>query len=352
MNSFTLDLTELVASYTPRQTGVSLVYIYRLTGLLPSQIENLKLSKLSSNPDFVLLNSGKNNTLWFKKAIEFGLRNLTDIWEIKSDGNYVYQKINFCLNNPIWSSLSKGSYNFEKLYQSQKIISKLFYLPFIKDIYICGSQALEQTNEYSDTDLVLVCKSFFGLSTIAIVRFWIKVYLKINDRDVHPFLIHYLWLFCKKIKWTKMEKSLEYKYLNFKKSSRIRLDIGLIVDENIDLDKYTVKDVDRLGFLIKKKVLTQKEISKNLEPNYTIFFNDIKYRPTVLLRSLRFVFEAISVIFYPLFLLQFFWFWLFSSSDYNQYCDLRIWHSFSKVGYTKERLIRLKNNKIYLLHKD
>jgi hypothetical protein len=353
-------LSELVYSYAPRQSGISTVMAYRFSGILPSrqQEEIAKPQKTAFDPHFTLLANGKNNNTFYQNQIktqDFKSPNEVQRWNISSDSNLIYQRNAGIYQQPYWAFCNEKNYSFEKLFNSQQILLNLFYLPFVDNIYICGSAALEQSQIFSDLDIIVQTNPFFGLPTITITRFWIKAYLKLNQRDVHPFFVYYLGIIARKISWDFAQFWLEKTYKNFKLNSRLRFDLGLILDSRVDLETYAIHDIDRLWFLGKKKVILENKLDERanfkqtrISPN--IFLNDFKYRPVFIFKLLKAGLELISILFYPLFLIQYFWFWLFNRSNVNQFVSAKIWHSFTKVGFKKDLTTKIKNNKVYIYH--
>jgi hypothetical protein len=348
------SLNEIISSYTPKQTGVSFINAYHFTGLLPSQIyEYIQNQEMAFNPDFERLSSGKIYDLYSKNLYDIkqnvSFEKQHDYWKISADNQQIHQRNTFKSINPNWVILAQGNYSFEKIYEIQNVIKNLFYFPFVSEVFIVFSSVLEQSNKYSDVDLIVVSKSFFGLSTITITRFWIKAYFKLINRDVHPFIIHYALIVSTFLGLTNISKNLSNLYFNYKKNSRTRLDLGLITDESVNLDNYIDQNPVLLGFIARKKVILDLDITKNLVLQNNIFLNSFKFQTSLLLQFFKQFWELISIFFYPFFVLQYFWFWLFNRENINQYVSYKIWHSFTKVGFERDSIVKT-GNVVYKLH--
>ena len=351
MQKLDFPALEIISSYTPRLSGVSVVAMYHFTSKTPTEVcaELNNPASITFNPHNTLLSSGKNNNEYYKNAIlNHPLPIFSRNWAFVSTANRFYQTNAFVHCEPLWGNIIKSNHSFNKLYEAQHILHNLSALPFVKQIYIWGSVALEQSSQYSDLDLILVSKSIFGLSTVFISRFWVKLYFKFINRDVHPFLTHYLWIFTLKLGLKNWSQNLQQSFHKYKQSSRLRFDVGLIVDESIDLDTYTEKDVDRLWFLARKKVVLESD-APLLKGQNNLFLNSYKYKLSWVLKFIGFLLEILSLIIYPVFFIQSLWFSLFNSNDLNQYVSYKIWHSFTKVGFRKDRIVRT-GNVVYKAH--
>ncbi len=341
------NLNQIVYSFTPRQTGVSFVWAYHFTGLFPSQFqESISNSKLAFNLDFEKLSSGKIYDLYSKITQNYKSIN----WNICIENGILYQPISFLNSNPSWVSAAKSNISFEKIYEVQSQIANIFYFPFVAKVFIAYSAVLDQSNPSSDIDLILVSKPFLGVSTTIITRFWLKIYFKIIRRDVHPFLIHYFWLLAGFLGLKKLEIWLQKHYFDYKNSARVKFDLGLIVDQSVDLDTYISPNLGLLGYLARRQVFSERDIDPQLDFSNNIFLNSFKYRNNWFKSLLKMVFEILSILFYPIFALQYFWFWLFNRHNINQYVSFRIWHSFTKVGFDKHRIFRLSFKTVYNYH--
>ena len=343
MTKLEFSPSEIIYSYTPRLSGVSVVEMYHFTYKTPSEVitELDAGNSTSFSPHNILLSSGKNNNEFFKKlALDHSNEPFTRGWSFVYNSNQFYQVNSFVNCEPFWCHAIKSNYSFDKLYEAQNILKRLYLLPFVRQIYVCGSVALGQSTKFSDLDLILVSKSFLGLSTVAICRFWAKLYLKLINRDVHPFLNHYLWIFSLKLGLKKWSQSLQMSFQKYNQNSRLRFDVGLIVDKNINLDNYVVNDTDRLWFLARKKVVFDQVIDANSDFQNNIFLNGFKFHTNLLLQPFKTILELISIVLFPIFALQYLWFWLFNKDDINQFVSYKIWHSFTKVGFAKERVVR------------
>jgi len=347
-NSF--DLNQIVYSFTPRQSGVSFIWAYHFTGLFPSQFEQVIInSKFAFNPDFEKLSSGKTFDL-YAHILEKTKNHKALNWDILIDNGVLYQPISFVHANPAWATVAKSNISFDNIYQVQNEIANIFYFPFVTKVFLAYSAVLDQSNTNSDIDLIIVSKPFLGLSTTVISRFWLKIYFKITRRDVHPFLIHYLWVLAGKIGLKSAEKSMAKLYYRHKNSDRLKFDLGLIVDQKIDLDTYIAPNLGLLGFLARRQVILESALNPNLNLGNNIFLNSHKYPKSYFKTALKIVFEIFSMLLYPVFLLQYLWFWLFNRQNINQFVSYKIWHAFTKVGFEKSKIFRLDTKTIYTYH--
>lgn len=355
----TLELNELVYTYTPRKTGVSLVLASLLTDKLPTQLhKELQVYSYnkSFNPDFIILISGKNQNKWYldktKPESNLSFSNNPN-FEIKYSNFGYFQRLAVAELEPAWLLLANRNNNFSKLFEVMPVLKGICNLPFVRNVYICHSQALEQMQEYSDIDLIIQTGTFFGVPTVVISRFWVKLYLKVMNRDVHPFVLHYLTIISHKLKLKNLENFLELKLENFKKSSFTKIDTGIFIDARLDLNHYTSNDIDRLGYQLKKVVLREKDLNKYMEPNFSLFLDSFKYQPNIFIKytfSLSKVFiELFSILIYPVFLIQILWYWLLNRHNLNQFVSFTIWHSFTKAVFNNNNIVKLKD-KVYLYH--
>jgi hypothetical protein len=345
--SFTLP--ELTAVYTPRSTGFSLVLASRFTHLSPSELLLTDL-KLAVNPDFTFVSLQKNQTLEFKQKIE-KYWSYPELWELKIDADGVYQRIAKINTEPNWVAIAKENISFDKLYHISPIINNIRYLPFVKTINLAFSVALEQANTTSDIDLILQTSSIFGLPTVVVGRFWIKLYLKLIGRDTHPFFLHNLRELCKFFGWTAIVKKITIKinYLRFQKTTCI--DLGLILDSKIDLEKYITPDINHLGLMYYGQFVFEQDLDNFDSKCSSIYLNPFKYKSNWFWLVLGKLLTIISIIIYPIFYTQALWYWLTNRRNPNQYVSPSIWHSFTKIGFNTDRMVRISNKSIYLKHR-
>lgn len=345
--SFTL--AELTSVYTPRCAGFSLVLASRFTDKLPSELLE-ESSKLVINPDFTYLSLQKNQTQTFKEKIEkYWLS--PESWEVRSSTDGVYQRISELHTLPHWANIAKENISFDKLYSVSPIIKNLKSFPFVKKVNLAFSVALEQANSQSDVDLIIQTSDIFGLPSVVIVRFWIKLYLKFIGRDTHPFLLYNLRELCRSFGWVTIAQKITNKinYLRFEKTTCI--DLGLILDHRIDLDTYITPDINHLGFMYYSQFAFEKDIKITEPEQGLIYLNSFKYSSNWFWKILGKFLSTISIILYPIFYIQLLWFWLTNRQNPNQYVSPSIWHSFTKIGFNTDKMVKISNDSIYLKHK-
>jgi len=344
--SFTL--AELTSVYTPRNAGFSLVLASRFTRLLPSELYSNNSNQLI-NPDFTYLSLQKNQTQEFKQKIEKYWQH-SKVWEVKTSTEGIYQRIAHINSQPHWASIAKENISFDKLYDISPIIQNLKYFPFVKNINLAFSVALEQSNQQSDVDLILQTSNIFGLPTVVISRFWIKLYLKLIGRDTHPFFLYNLREICKVLGWKSLTEKITFKinYLRFEKTTCI--DLGLILDSKIDLSSYITPDINHLGLVYYSQFVFEQDLDNVDAKHGSIYLNPFKYKPKWFWWVLGKLLTIISILFYPVFYIQLLWFWISSRHNPNQYVSPSIWHSFTKIGFNTDKMVRISNKSIYLAH--
>ena len=326
-----------------------MVLASRFTDKTPSELLT-ETSKPAINPDFIYTSLQKNQTQTFKEKIEKYWQNLK-AWEVTVSTEGAYQRIAHIDTLPHWASIAKENISFDKLYDISPIIQNLKYLPFVKKINLAFSVALEQANHQSDVDLIIQTSNIFGLPTVAIVRFWIKLYLKLIGRDTHPFFLYNLRELCKIFGWHSLSENITAKinYLRFEKTTCI--DLGLILDSKIDLNTYITPDINHLGLMYYSQFIFEKDLDNVDSGHGSIYLNPFKYKSNWLWWILGKLLTIISIVFYPIFYFQLLWFWLSNRQNPNQYVSPSIWHSFTKIGFNTDKMVRISNKSIYLAHK-
>jgi hypothetical protein len=342
-----LHLSDLFNELINRQIYVSWVKIKILSGKNPTQLSQILDSKINHNfldnpvnPEALALKSGK----FFGSDLKTtrNKHELEPVWDLQTDTFGVGSRLSFMKKNPVWADLSQNNFTFNKLLTSQKYLRLFFYVPFADRIWICGSSIIDDMRAESDLDLVVLSKKFDGLPTVLITRFWLKLFLKIINRDVHSFWLE-LWL---KLNQLFFPNSKIDKNRSKLKDTRLRFDLGLVLNDLGELENYKDRHTSKLGFLNLVEVVT--DIS-NLPASSVFWVNSAEYRFAFqktllhkLLNLLKFLLSFFSLLLYPLFSLQILWVKLYKNPEVSEFSSINIWDSFTKIGFPETRLAKIE----------
>ncbi|GAB4147154.1 MAG: hypothetical protein OHK0017_08530 [Patescibacteria group bacterium] len=352
----------IIQELQAKQDQLSWPVFYWLTGYSPTQVKQDLIpnySKIPFNPDFNRLIADKfNKQQQFYQNLKF--YNYSCVWDLICDKNYIRPRI-YDINQPdYWLRLAKSNYTFEKLNSAQPVLNNLFFIPFVSEIYICGSSALEQSNANSDLDLILKCNNAWFLPTALIARFWAKMYLKVIGRDVHSFFFQVLNFLSKILNLKFLAKKSELINRDFKQNNRLRFDIGLAVSGEFDFEEYKLRHTAKtwLEYILKVtpdsklKVFNTPSTTRQLITNPPEL-NLSQYRTgltNVFLGNIfKILLSILSIIVFPLFGLQIIWTRLVWNKEITPYVNWNCWDSFTKVGFDYTRIFSLKSSKHELI---
>lgn len=238
------DPQSLAFSYALRSKIFSWSESFLLCEKLPSEIiKDIIKTELNNTSDleridplWLYTQSAKNYSFDFQVL----LANYTNFnfTKVAFDFYGFSSKNTLLSSSPIWA---KHTYN-NQWFERQKRIAKLSVwmktIPGIKNIFLVGSSSLEVAQKNSDIDLAIQCNKGFCL----VVRFYIKILLKLFNVDVHPFSIGVYNSFRKSINSNYKSKNVA----NFKNRSGLKIDAGLFFEDFTQLEKFFTRDIRQL----------------------------------------------------------------------------------------------------------
>jgi predicted nucleotidyltransferase len=309
-----LEIQKLALLNQNRGKIYSWTELFKLTGYTPTTFStSIPAASQDIDPMWIYTQSFKNYTD-FDRAL---ISHYSDpaMFQLGFDCYGVSTKLNLSAHRPQWYEYTKNNQWFWKQKTALTLSQWLRFVPGVRQVILIGSSCFESALQRSDIDLMIQVYPGFAL----LVRFWIKLCLKLTGTDVHPLYLEIKLILQKSILqlvhfFTRIglipsyiSKALNYRIeqtnvqiQQYKARVGLKVDVGIFFENHAQLEAYYTKDIAQVSWLWSGYSLTDTDDS-HFEP---LVYTSAPLYIKLLGPVIWIAFAALSLLAYPLSFLQ------------------------------------------------